>query len=520
MFLKNSSADNWLVLDKPEGITTHRSDMDQWGLIEYAQDILKQNLFVVHRLDKDTSGALLVAKTSPCAKELAELFKNHRVEKKYIFLTDRKVHFDEVTHKSHIEKLGPNEFCSHQKEEVNSETAFQKIWSHSGFTLWMAQPKTGRSHQIRLHAADLGIPLLGDQLYGGSPWIRLALHASELSFSLNETPHQVSSPSPWWSNPESLTSEAHPDLSWPLLTAFEKRKRWGFSIGSTDQSFRLLQEETELFSVDQLGPLWWVYWYGDHPCSKKQIQFFENFQKQHQVPLCIRWMKNRGKDPQTNDLIKLGSPPSNWELIENNLKFLMKSDAGLSPGLFLDQRNNRQWVFEQSKGKKVLNLFAYTCGFSLAAALGGAEQVCSVDVSKKFIEWGKENFVLNNLDPQKFEFWVQDVLLFLKGTAKRKRQFDLIILDPPSFGRSNEGVFNFSKDWEKLLLDCKSVLSENGKILFSSNFEKWNSFEFDHHVLGWAQKNNFASLPLPAPGADFELTKKRRKLKALALQII
>ncbi len=159
---------------------------------------------------------------------------------------------------------------------------------------------------------------------------------------------------------------------------------------------------------------------------------------------------------------------------------------GYSFGLFLDQRENRYRVRHNlieagfpvisprvQHRPQVLNTFAYTCGFSVCAALAGAE-VVSVDLSRKYLAWGKRNFVANGLDPEKHEFLYGDVFGWIKRFQRRERRFDLIVLDPPTFSRSKEwGAFKVTRDMAKLIEMVVPLLNSGGRLLVSSNAATW-----------------------------------------------
>src|SRR5207302_8691066 len=130
---------------------------------------------------------------------------------------------------------------------------------------------------------------------------------------------------------------------------------------------------------------------------------------------------------------------------------------GYSVGLVLDQRDNRRRLltghiaagFELGVGVQaaleILNTFAYTCAFSVCAAKAGW-RTTSLDLSKKYLEWGKRNFTINSLDPAQHEFIYGDVFDWLDRLKKKQRQFDLILLDPPTFSQSREsGTFRVEK---------------------------------------------------------------------------
>lgn len=156
---------------------------------------------------------------------------------------------------------------------------------------------------------------------------------------------------------------------------------------------------------------------------------------------------------------------------ENGMTYLIRPYAGFSVGLFPEHRDNRKRAREIARGGVVLNTFAYTCGFSVAAALGGADLVVSVDASMNYLNWGRRNFQANNLDPDIHEFRQSDVSDFLELAAKKRRRFDLIILDPPTFGRTKrpQRVFSLVEDLDRLVARAADLLNPSGSMLLAVN---------------------------------------------------
>ena len=153
---------------------------------------------------------------------------------------------------------------------------------------------------------------------------------------------------------------------------------------------------------------------------------------------------------------------------ENGMRFGLDFGAGYSAGLFIDQRANRAFVRREAP-RRLLNTFAYTCSFSVVAALAGAETV-SVDLSKKSIDRGRENFTLNGLDAATHRFYADDVLDLLPRLARKNETFDTIILDPPTFSRGNKGRrFQVEQDLEALLLAALELAAPRAKVLVSTN---------------------------------------------------
>lgn len=159
------------------------------------------------------------------------------------------------------------------------------------------------------------------------------------------------------------------------------------------------------------------------------------------------------------------------QVLENGVRFVIRPYDGYSVGLFLEHRDNRRRVRELAAGKRVLNTFAYTCGFSVAAAAGGAGQVVSVDVSRRYLEWGKENFAANALRIEKHLFFAQDVREYLARAGRQGRKFDLVVLDPPTFGRVKKPkrTFVLEQELPVLLGEALGVLERGGRLLFATN---------------------------------------------------
>ena len=160
------------------------------------------------------------------------------------------------------------------------------------------------------------------------------------------------------------------------------------------------------------------------------------------------------------------------DVTEGDLSFRVNLSEYLDTGLFLDARKKRALIRAEAAGKSILNLFAYTCSLSAAAAKGGALSVDSVDLSKTYLEWGKINFALNGLEENSgFNFIRSDVFQFLKHADAKGLRWDIIILDPQSFSNSKKmnGALDIKRDHTGLIRRCLSLLSPEGTLWFSSN---------------------------------------------------
>lgn len=167
-----------------------------------------------------------------------------------------------------------------------------------------------------------------------------------------------------------------------------------------------------------------------------------------------------------------GEAPAEIEVREDGVAFLVEPGGGYSTGLFLDQRLNRRWAAGLHP-RRVLNLFSYTCSFSVRAALTGAETL-NVDAARRPLERGRENFRRNGVAMDGHRFVVEDVMKFVPRLVRRRERFDLIILDPPTFGRSEGRVFRLERDLPDLVTNCARLLEQGGAMLVSCNYARWS----------------------------------------------
>lgn len=168
-----------------------------------------------------------------------------------------------------------------------------------------------------------------------------------------------------------------------------------------------------------------------------------------------------------------GKPaPAKLTVRENGLTFLVTLEKGLDTGLFMDQRKNRAAFMGLAPGKRVLNLFAYTGAFSVAAAAAGATKVTSVDVSPAYLERAAENFSANRLNPKRHEFIAGDCFDVLTRCLKEKRRFDLVVMDPPSFSTTAKSRFTTRGGTAGLVAAALPLLVDGGILICSSNHQK------------------------------------------------
>lgn len=164
--------------------------------------------------------------------------------------------------------------------------------------------------------------------------------------------------------------------------------------------------------------------------------------------------------------------PSSWQVRYEDMVFNLKLMGFKHTGLFPEQAYNwniiRETIRKSNRKVNVLNLFAYTGGASIAALMEHAN-VTHVDSSRGMIDWAKENVIANHLDGENIKFYIDDVKKLVKRELRRGNKYDIIIMDPPSFGRGAKNeVWQVSKDLYNLILDCSNLLSDDA-LLFIVN---------------------------------------------------
>lgn len=469
--------DKWLVVNKPTGLSTYSTDSGGLGCVEWLELHHHIRVYVCSRLDKGTSGVLLFALTKEASAEAEAIHERGLSEKTYYFISDRQ------------SPKGENWTCLKPLDGKKCETRFSFLRKEKGCFLYRALISRGRRHQIRRHAAESGVPLLGDKEYGGSKFSRICLHCSKLSWPGMPAPVEAALPGSF----ESLLA-GKDGLLIDAAVAYERRLKW---LSTVTDAFRLVHRgeirldaqdrKTQVgeFSVDLFGSYLSVTGYDESvpadSLRESLLPLLSYFGKLFDCRGGI--VRTSRLDPHKRKLFgELAvwgeAPPDTFLVREGEMFFEVSLNGQQHPGLFLDQRDSRRRIMQVASGRRVANLFSFTCSFSVAALKGGAEVVFSVDLAGGSLGRGKNNFVHNNIAGSGGgKFIKEDVLKWLARQVRKKeadpdgyKKWDLIICDPPVYASSGKGSsFSVERDWPKLAGNIREILSETGIAMFANN---------------------------------------------------
>ncbi len=547
-----------IAIHKPAGVPSQAAQPERpddvvtrLRLFLAARDGVKDPYLGVHqRLDRDTSGVMLFTKRPDVNAALARQFEGRTLAKSYLAAVrgwnprQRELTLDDHLRKGDGGRMevvaarsqGPMRGRSRPGVRPAARPAnvglagSQRAVTHvtvrtqkEDRALLELRLETGRTHQARVQLANARAPIAGDPLYGGPLASRLMLHAARLELEHPRSGKRLDLQDP--APPDMADWVARGDRGdavYDDLAALDRaiglavERRWGLgqsalrdAVAERTTAFRLVNEEGDAL------PGLAVDVYGEHLVAQLYVGgVWEEAARRERVLDRLHalgfdgvYLKLRPKqsnvlvDTRRDDLAPAlpvrGEPaPPDVEIREEGVPYRVRLGDGLSTGIFLDQRPNRRLVREQARGARVLNLFSYTCAFSVAAGLGGAIRTVSVDASVVALEWGRTNFEAAGITLAKgpdavHTFVAEDVFAWLARAATKSERFDLVIVDPPSYSSTKKRRFVAESDYGELVAMVAKVLTPQGKVVACCN----------HRGLSRSKLRRFVAQGLKGQGA-------------------
>lgn len=474
-----------LAVAKPAGVNTHRADTyAQDGMFEWVQSQRPtESLSILHRLDKATSGLLLFGKTPTANRSLTSQFERRSVAKRYDLLVVRDDHRpDALRCDAPISRSDQGRSLA-----LAASTDFDLQAPGVALQRYAARPHTGRTHQVRVHAAALNMPIVGDDEHGGIDGTRLFLHAANLRLEHPVTGTvelEAARPGSF----DILLADDRPDgPTRPSLAALVALEARAVLFDPTDTNAYLwIDRHHDGFPgirVERLGDVALVLNYEDSSASLP-----EEWLAAWNAAADLRAVYEQRRPRGGGGLAQLasGTPHERFEVVELGCRYLVALQASAtSSGLFLDQRETRRRLLASDlAGRTVLNAFAHTGSLSVAAAIAGAETL-SLDLSKRYLAWAADNLRINDIDPADHDFIYGDAMEWMDRLTKKGRTFDLVLVDPPSASttRHREAKrWAVDRDLHALVDRAARLCAPNGTLFVSANLRRMQWPQFLAHI--------------------------------------
>ncbi len=272
-----------------------------------------------------------------------------------------------------------------------------------------------------------------------------------------------------------------------------------------------LYEGWNFLTVDSIDTILSValYFEMEKELEIKLIEMLKNFissSRHSSLVLQRRYIKGAPSE------MILGELADDIYVVENGMKIKLNLLSNRNSGYFPDMKNGREFIKEIAKDKSVLNLFSYTCAFSVCASLGGAKSVSNIDMSKGALSTGRANHHLNEIETKNISFLPYNILKSF-SRIKKKAPYDIIIIDPPTFQR---GSFEATKDYEKIIKKLPQIASDESIVLACLNSPDLDSEFVIKLFKEWAP--SFTFIKRLENVKEFASANEERSLKNLVFQ--
>lgn len=518
-----------LAVEKPAGVDVGGGPSQSApGLLDSLAKVRnrRENLEPANRLSRHESGVLLVGKEPDTVRHIRAGLRSAQIAQEYVAIVlgsmrepSLTIRAGRGTSRGKGRQRAPGAGRPSGVSAPTPKTKVSLIRQGEGHALVRCRTTAKNTHVLRAQLRSSGLRLLGDSLHDPSARRRGAeltcLHLSRIAFHHPSSKSKISLTS---RAPEAFKAvlEGRGDLERVLHAALVRRLTC-MSEPDTD-SYRLLTGDTEGIKglvAEKYGQVVVMQVLKELDTLVRSLQSIARWYRdmlEADAVYVKRFVKDHPAiDEETAKALRSPRPlvgrhvPEQIEMTERGLKFAVRPYRGFSVGLFLDHRDNRSRVRSLAEGKDVLNLFAYTCGFSVAAAAGGAASTVSVDISPSHLEWGRTNFKRNNLDLAGHQFIRSGTLEYLKRAKRQDKSFDLMVLDPPTFahGRKRKQDFSITRDLADLVAGSAELLRPGGVMMVSTSYRRISLSGLREQIRRGAGRRRLRVIETPPLPVDF-----------------
>ncbi len=481
--------DALLVVEKPAMVPTQASEhADDDMIARVRASRAEPYLGIVQRLERDASGVQVFTREKRFNAALAPQFERNTVGRTFVIAIDAwKRRETSGTSTSWLAPRGDGALAVVRRDAPKarrSELRWRVDAHQDDRAILTVVLVEGSLAFARAHLAAVLRPAVGDVSLGAAPSRAPLVHLAtlELDHPVGGRRVRYESPRPAyfdrWLAGDPMPATAN---DWRERITDAARTRFALSRRAGLDAYRLANDagdDTPGVTLDRYGDYALVQFYSPEAEAARDA-VLEAVDSLGPAGVYAKYRPRQSNtlvDTRRDELapahaLRGRDTPDDFSVTENGLAYRVRLGDGLSTGIFLDQRANRELVRSLARDARVLNLFAYTCPFTVAAVAGGAAHTVSVDVSARALADGRDNLVRNGIDdPSRHLFVSADVFGWIEGARARGDRFDLVLLDPPSYSTTKDGSrFSSESDYRALAAHALSIVAPGGRLLACSN---------------------------------------------------
>lgn len=518
--------DHLLVVDKPAGIDVGpTAESSVRGLSEIVTEVRGrgERLEPVNRLSRYESGVLLLGKEPAIVSHIRTGLRTGRITQEYVAVVLGRMSRPRLSIGAALQSDRGNKDQrrakrrrSQPKVTTGATTSLNLMRQGERRALIKCRTTARTTHALRAHLRSARLRLLGDSVHDSARRRRRSdltcLHLARIAFHHSGAGSRItiSSKAPAAFN---AVVDGQQDAERMLHAALVRRLV--LIVDPETNAYRLLTGNVEGIKglvVEQYGSVVILQLQDGCEVPVPTLRSIARWYRDT-LDVGVVYVKRLSKDRPADATPGAHRPKplvgkavtEQVEIMERGLRFIVRPYDSPSVGLFLDHRDNRTRIRSMAEGKTILDLFAFTCGFSVATAAGGAKRTVSVAMSPKHLQQGRENFIRNKIDLTHHEFVCTDAFDYLKRAQRQNRRFDMIILDPPTFahGRKRERDFSITRDLSNLIAASAVCLEPGGVIMISTKYRRMSLRTLREHIKQGIGRRKFKVIATPPLPIDF-----------------